>query len=73
MSQVWQDWCLECVEEARAYAAQNDTTIETAMLRILHILMEETMARFPDVKISVAIRELAWWAGKASYDAGQSG
>lgn len=69
MSQAWQDWCLECVEEARGFATQNGTTIETAMLRILHVLMEETMARFPDVELSVAIRELAWWAGKADHDA----
>jgi hypothetical protein len=69
MSDAWQDWCLECVEEARGYATQNGTTIETAMLRILHVLMDETMARYPDVELSVAIRELAWWAGKADHDA----
>ena len=73
MSQAWEDWCRECVEEAREYAAKYGTTIETAMLRILPVLMDETMARFPDIELKVALHELAWMAGKADYDAGQSG
>jgi hypothetical protein len=56
----------------RAYATQHGTNIETAMLRILPVLMDETMALFPGVELNVALRELAWWAGKADYDAGTS-
>ena len=73
MSQPWHDWCLQCVEEARGYATQNGTSIETAMLRILSVLLPETMARFPDIELSVALHELAWHACKADHDAGTSG
>ena len=74
MSQPWQDWCLKRVEEARGYATQNGTSVETAMLRIMSVLMPEAMARFPDVELSVAIHELAWWAARAENDArGKSG
>ena len=69
MSQAWQDYCLECVEEARGYATQNGMTIQTAMLHILDVLIPEAMARFPDVELSVALHELAWWAAKADHDA----
>lgn len=73
MSQSWQDYCLECVEEAREYATQNGTTIQTAMLHILDVLIPNAIARFPDVDLSVALHELAWWAAKADRDAGTSG
>lgn len=69
MSQAWEDWCRQCVEEAREQANQSGTNIETAMLRILDVLIPEAMARFPDVELRVALRELAWWAGMADHDA----
>ncbi len=42
------------------------------MLRILSILILETMDRFPDIEMSVVLRELAWLAAKADHDAGTS-
>lgn len=69
---TWEEWCLECVEEARGYATQNGTSIEVAMLRILSVLILETMDRFPDIEVSVVLRELAWLAAKTDHDAGSS-
>jgi hypothetical protein len=69
MSQTWSEWCLQCVEEARGYATQNGTSIETAMLRILSVLLPETMERFPEIDLSVALKELAWHACIADHDA----
>ena len=69
MNDAWEDWCRECIEEARQHAVQSGTTVETAMLRILAVLIPESLARFPDIELRVALRELAWWAGKADHDA----
>ncbi|ATB35608.1 hypothetical protein CYFUS_001022 [Cystobacter fuscus] len=74
MSQTWDDYCLECVEEAREYATNNGTTIQTAMLHILSLLIPRAMARFPDLDLRVALHELAWWAARADNGAlGKSG
>ncbi len=73
MSQAWQEYCLECVEEARGYATQNGTTIQTAMLHILSVIIPEAIARHPEVELSVALHELAWWAAKADREAGAPG
>jgi hypothetical protein len=66
---TWEEWCQECVEEARGYATRNGTSIETAMLRILSMLINETMARFPELELRVAIKELAWWAARTDNKA----
>ena len=69
MSQAWQDYCIECVKEAREYATRNGTTTQTAMLHVLDVLIPEAMARFPEVPLSVALHELAWWAARADNGA----
>lgn len=71
---TWEEWCRECVEEARGYATQNGTGLEVAMLRILSMLIPETRARFPDLELSQAIHEIAWHACMADHEArGTSG
>ncbi len=68
MSQAWHDWCVRCVQEARGYAITNGTSTETAMLRILSVLMPETLERFPDIELSVALKELACHAFIADHE-----
>ncbi len=65
----WDDYCRGCVGEAREYATKNGTSVEVAMFRILSDLIPEALARFPDVDVSVAIKELGWFAVMADRDA----
>jgi hypothetical protein len=43
------------------------------MLHILSVIIPEAIARHPEVELSVALHELAWWAAKADREAGASG
>jgi hypothetical protein len=63
----WDEYCRARVQEARESEHNHGPTLELTMLRLQHRYVYEIMDLFPDMDISVALRELVWCSIQADH------